>query len=83
MRRACRSPGSISSYLVASATKNSRSVFEWTGTFLSGSRLHRNIFEAWPETVTICHLRAAVHSKNQDSDIRTEVIQDLWSHNLE
>ena len=25
-----------------------------------------------------CHLRAAVHSKNQNSDIWTEVIQDLY-----
>ena len=76
--------------LVASATKDNFQdrhsdvpVFEWTGTFLSGSRLHRNFCDTRPETVAICHLRAAVHSKNQDNDIWTKVIQGLWSNNLE
>ena len=27
-------------------------------------------------------IRAAVHSKNQENDIQTEVIHGLWSHNL-
>ena len=76
--------------LVASATKDNFQdrhsdvpMFEWTGTFLSGSRLCRNFCDTRPETVAICHLRAAVHSKNQDSDIWTKVIQGLWSNNLE
>ena len=56
-------------------------MFEWTGTFLSGSRLHRSFCNTRSETVAICHLRAAVHSKNQNSDIWTEVIQGLWSNN--
>ena len=58
-------------------------MFEWTGTFLSGSRLHRSFCDTWSETVAIGHLRAAVHSTNQDSDIWTEVIQGLWFNNLE
>ena len=76
--------------LVASATKDNfpdrhsdLPMFEWTDTFLSGSRLHRCFCDTWSETVAICHLRAAVHPKNQNSDIWTEVIQDLWSDNLE
>ena len=77
--------------LVASATKNNFQdrhsdvpMFEWTGTFLSGSRLHRSFFcDTRSETIEICHLRAAVHSRNQNSDIWTEVIQGLWSNNLE
>ena len=76
--------------LVASATKDNFQdrhsdvpMFEWTGTFLSGSRLHRSFCDTRSETVAICHLRAAVHSKNQNSDIWTEVIQGLWSNNLE
>ena len=52
-------------------------------TFLSGSRLHRSFCDTRSETGAICHLRAAVHSKNQNSDIWTEVIQGLWSNNLE
>ena len=51
------------------------------GLSLSRSRLHRNFFYAWTETVAIC--RAVVHSKNQDNVIQTKVIQGLWSHNLE
>ena len=58
-------------------------MFEWTGAFLSGGRLHRNFCITRPKTVAICHLRAAVHSKNQNSDIWTKVIQGLWSNNLE
>ena len=57
--------------LVASATKDNFQdrhsdvpMFEWTGTFLSGSRLHRCFCDTWSETVAICHLRAAVHPKN-------------------
>ena len=76
--------------LVASATKDNFQdrhsdvpMFEWIGTFLSGSRLHRSFCDTWSETVVICHLRAAVHPKNQNSDIWTEVIQGLWSNNLE
>ena len=76
--------------LVASATKDNFQdrhsdvpMFEWTGTFLSGSRLHRSFCDTRSETVAICHLRAAVHSKNQNSDTWTEVIQGLWSNNLE
>ena len=55
-------------------------VFEWTGTFLSGSRLHRNFCDTRSKTIAICDLRAAVHSKNQKSDIWTKVIQGLWVH---
>ena len=76
--------------LVASATKDNFQdrhsdvpMFEWTGTFLSGSRLHCSFCDTRSETVAICHLRAAVHSKNQNSDIWTEVIQGLWANNLE
>ena len=76
--------------LVASATKDNFQdrhsdvpMFEWTGTFLSGSRLHRNFCDTRSETAAICHLRAAVHSKNKNSDIWTEVIQGLRSNNLE
>ena len=58
-------------------------MFEWNGIFLSGSRLHRSFCDTQSETVAICHLRAAVHPKNQNSDIWTEVIQGLWSNNLE
>ena len=58
-------------------------MFERTGAFLSGSRLHRSFCDTWSETVAICHLRAAVHFKNQNSDIWTEVIQGLWANNLE
>ena len=76
--------------LVASATKDNFQdrhsdvpMFEWTGTFLSGSRLHRSFCDTRSETAAICHLRAAVHSKNKNSDIWTEVIQGLRSNNLE
>ena len=34
-------------------------------------------------TQFLTHLRAAVHSKNKNSDIWTEVIQGLRSNNLE
>ena len=50
--------------LVASATKDNFQdrhsdvpMFEWTGTFLSGSRLHRSFCNTRTETVAICHLR--------------------------
>ena len=76
--------------LVASATKDNFQdrhsdvpMFEWTGTFLSGSRLHRSFCDTRSETAAICRLRAAVHSKNKNSDIWTEVIQGLRSNNLE
>ena len=76
--------------LVASATKDNFQnrhsdvpMFEWTGAFLSGSRLHRSFCDTRSETAAICHLRAAVHSKNKNSDIWTEVIQGLRSNNLE
>ena len=45
--------------------------------------MHRDFWDTRMETVAICHIRAAVNSKNQDSDIWTEVIQGLWSNNLE
>ena len=76
--------------LVATATKDNFQdrysdvpMFEWTGAFLSGSRLHRSFCDTRSETAAICHLRAAVHSKNKNSDFWTEVIQGLWSGNLE
>ena len=76
--------------LVASATKDDFQdrhsdvpMFERTGAFLSGSWLHRSFCDTRSETVAICHLGAAVHFKNQNSDIWTEVIQGLWANNLE
>ena len=44
---------------------------------------HRGFCDTRSETAAICHLRAAVHSKNKNSDIWTEVIQGLRSDNLE
>ena len=58
-------------------------VFEWTGTFLSGSRLHRNFCHTRLETVAICRLRAAVHSKNQDNAPYTLNLDYSRVNNLE
>ena len=78
------------SSLVTSATKDNLQdrhfdapVLERFGTSLPGDRLYRNLVDARPETVTICSIRTAIHSKNQDYVIRTKVVQGLWSHNLE
>ena len=75
--------------LVTSATKDNLQdrhfdapVLERFGTLLPGDRLYRNLVDARPETVTICSIRTAIHSKNQDYDIWTKVVQVLWSHNL-
>ena len=74
------------SSLVTTATKDNLQdrhidapVLEW----LAPPYLYRNLVDAWPKTVTISSIRTAVHSKNQDNDIRTKVVQGLWSHNLE
>ena len=77
------------SSLVTSATKDNLqdrhfdAEFERFGTPLPGNWLCRNLVNGRPETVTICSTRPAIHSKNQDNDIRTKVVQGLWSHNLE
>ena len=80
------------SSLVTSATKDNLQdrhfnapVLERFGTPppLPGDWLYRNLVDAWPKTVTICMIRTAIHSKNQDNYIRTKVVQGLWSHNLE
>ena len=62
--------------LVTSATKDNLQdrhfdvpVFERIGTSLPGERLYHNLVNAQPETVAICHIRTAIHSKNQDNDI--------------
>ena len=52
--------------------------------YTPGDWLYRNLVDARPKTVKICSIRTAIlHSKNQDNDIRTKVVQGLWSHNLE
>ena len=94
MRRQDSSPVHLScvawSSLVTSATKDNLQdrhfdapVLDRFGTPLPGDWLYCNLVDARPKTVTICGIRTAIHSKNQDNDIRTKVLQDLWSHNLE
>ena len=54
-------------------------VLERFGTSLPGDRLYLNLVDARPKTVAICNIRTAIHSKNQDNDIWTKVVQGLWS----
>ena len=78
------------SSLVTSATKDNLQdrhldapVLERFGTSLPGDRLYLNLVDARPKTVAICNIRTAIHSKNQDNDVWTKVVQGLWSHSLE
>ena len=78
------------SSLVTSATKDNLQdrhldapVLERFGTSLPGDRLYLNLVDARPKTVAICNIRTAIHSKNQDNDVWTKVVQGIWSHSLE
>ena len=86
------SPVLLWSSLVTSATKDNLQdrhfdapVLERFGKLapLPGNWLYHNLVYAWPKTVAICNIRTAIHTKNQDNDIWTKVVQGLWSHNLE